>query len=249
MRLSYSRLSMFIKCGLLYRLRYVEKVPARPKPHLGFGRILHSTLGKFYMLDTNSPTLDDLLYIYDEFWETGSNTYKRYYARGVGILRRYYALNARDYYKAIYVEQPFEIPLGEHTLGGRFDRVDQIGDDAYEVIDYKVSSHVPGQTEINSDPQLGIYALAFKLATGKLPIVSFYFLPRNIKVTSERTEGEILRIKAMLDEIVTKMMSGEHFEPREGVECKWCDYKRYCPLKTKNPIEIPERQFQPELTL
>jgi len=55
MQLSYSRLSAFISCGLLYRLRYIEKIPARPKPHLGFGRILHSALDKFYSLEADNP--------------------------------------------------------------------------------------------------------------------------------------------------------------------------------------------------
>jgi len=248
MQLSYSRLSAFINCGLLYRLKYIEKMPARPKPHLGFGRILHSTLDKFYSLDTDRPTLDDLIRLYKGYWKVGSNSYKRHYAKGLSILKAYYQLNIEDYNKAVYIEQPFLIPIGEHTLAGRFDRVDRIGESDYEIIDYKAAKQVPEQSEVDSDLQLGIYALAFKLTTGRLPLVSFYFLPKNVKVMSERTEENLYRLKSGLRSIVDKMMSSEHFEPQKGIECKWCDYKRYCPLKTEAPLEIPRREFQPELT-
>jgi RecB family exonuclease len=247
MRLSYSRISTFISCGFLYRLKYVEKIPARPKPHLGFGRILHSTLDKFYSLDTHRPSLDDLLRIYRDYWKTGSDAYKKHYDRGLHILKRYYELNIEDYDRTVYVEQAFEIPVGRHMLSGRFDRVDQTGYDEYEIIDYKAAKQVPDQLQVDSDLQLGIYALAFMLTTGKLPLVSFYFLPRNIKVTSRRSEKEIYRMKSGLDSIVARLMSGEGYEPQEGDECKWCDYKRYCPIKTEVPLELPMREFQPEL--
>ena len=246
-QLSYSRLSAFMNCGLLYKLRYVEKIPARPKPHLGFGRILHSTLDKSYNLDTDHPTFDDLRRLYKSYWRTDSDAYKKHYAKGLRILERYYELNIWSYDRAVYVEQPFEIPIGDHTLAGRFDRIDRIGDDDYEIVDYKAAKRVPPQAEVDADLQLGIYALAFKLTTGKLALVSFYFLPRNVKVTSRRTESELHRLKSGLHSIVDRMLSGEHFDPQGGVECKWCDYKRYCPLKTETPLKLPRREFQPEL--
>jgi len=247
MKLSYSRISSFINCGFLYRLKYIEKIPARPKPHLGFGRILHSALNKFYALNTDRPSLDELLQIYKGYWKIGSESYKRHYAKGLLMLKRYYEINIEDYYRAVYTEQPFEIPIGSHTLAGRFDRVDRIDNNTYEIIDYKAAKKIATQAEIDSDLQLGIYGLAFKLTTGKLPLLSFYFLPKNVKVTSERTENEVYRLKAGLDSIADKLLSGEHFEPQEGIECKWCDYKKYCPLKAKDPLPLPKREIQPEL--
>jgi len=247
MQLSYSRISTFVNCGFLYRLKYIEKIPARPKPHLGFGRILHSTLAKFYSLDIDDPSLNDLLRIYKGYWKTGTDAYNRHYDRGLPILRRYYELNIGDYDRTVYVEQPFEIPIGYHVLSGRFDRVDRIGHDEYEIIDYKAAKQVPEQSEVDANLQLSIYALAFRLTTGKLPLVSFYFLPENVKVMSRRSEKEIHRMKTGLDSIVDRLMSGEGYAPREGDECKWCDYKHYCPLKTETPLELPRRVFQPEL--
>ena len=247
MRLSYSRVSAFMNCGLLYRLKYIEKVPARPKPHLGFGRILHSTLARFYSLDAACPTFDDLLQIYRGYWKPEGDPYEKHYPKGFHMLETYYKLNIGDYEKSIYIEQPFSLPIGNHVLAGRFDRVDRIGDDDYEIVDYKAAKCVPTQNEVDANLQLGMYALAFRLATGKSPLVSFYFLPKNVKVTSARTESDICRLESGLNAIVDKLISGEHFEPREGIECKWCDYKRYCPLKTDVPLEPPRRAFQPEL--
>ena len=249
MKLSYSRLSAFINCGFLYRLKYVEKIPARPKPHLGFGRILHSTLNRFYSLDTDRPSLDDLLRLYKGFWKIESESYKRHYAKGLLLLKEYYRLNIEDYHKAIYTEQPFEIPIGNHMLAGRFGRVDRLDNNTYEVIDYKAAKQIATQPEVDGNLQLGIYGLAFKLTTGKLPLLSFYFLPKNVKVTSRRTDTDIYRLKDGLDSIATRLVSGEHFEPQDGIECKWCDYKKYCPLKTSDPLPLPKRDIQPDLLL
>lgn len=252
MRLSYSRLSAFINCGFLYKLKYVHRIPSRPKPHLGFGRILHSTLNRFYNLNFDAPSLNDLLRIYRESWRTGADAPSKSYDRGLHILRRYYELNIEHYHKAVYIEQPFEIPIipiGYHTLAGRFDRVDRIDNDTYEIIDYKVARHVPPQSEVDSNLQLGIYSLAFRLTTGKLPILSFYYLPENAKVTSRRTDRELTRIRSGLDSIVSKLMSGEHFEPHEGMECKWCDYKQYCPSKAESPLPLPRGAAQLEFTI
>ncbi|MFC1718577.1 RecB family exonuclease [Candidatus Poribacteria bacterium] len=249
MKLSYSKLSSFMSCGFLYRLKYIEKIPARPKPHLGFGRILHCTLDKFYSLDTHAPSLNDLLRIYKGYWKIGSTSYERHYAKGLRILERYYELNMGERHRTVYVEQPFSIPIGRHMLAGRFDRVDCIDENTYEIIDYKAAKQVATQEQVDSALQLGIYGLAFKLTTGKLPLLSFYFLPENTKVTSKRTDSDIYRLKAGLDAMVEKLMSGEHFESQEGVECKWCDYKSYCPLKTETPLELPSREIQPELEL
>jgi hypothetical protein len=149
-----------------YRLKYIEKIPARPKPHLCFGRILHCALDKFYSPDTDRPSLDDLLRIYKGYWEIGSDSYNKHYAKGHRILREYYELNIDAYDNVVYVEEPFGIPIGNHTLVGRFDRVDQIGDDDYEIIDYKAGKRVAIQSEVDADLQLGIYALAFRLTTG-----------------------------------------------------------------------------------
>lgn len=225
----------------------MEKIPSRPKPHLGFGRILHSTLSKFYNLNTESPSLSDLLKLYRSYWKSEGEMYKRHYTKGVDILKKYYEVNINDYHKVVYIEQPFEIPTGGHILSGRIDRVDRIERDDYEIIDYKVATEVATQAEVDSDLQLGIYGLAFKLTTGKLPLLSFYFLPKNVKVTSQRTEREIFRIKSGLDSVVERLISGEHFEPQEGIECKWCDYKKYCPKKTENPMPLPIREKQPDL--
>jgi len=46
--MSFSKLSTYRRCGFQYRLRYVERIPSRPKTHFRFGGVLHSVLGRFY---------------------------------------------------------------------------------------------------------------------------------------------------------------------------------------------------------
>ena len=151
-----------------------------------------------------------------------------------------------NYVSFLHPEIPIHCGEAAHAI---LKAVNDSGERAIEneIIDYKAAKHVSTQSEVDTDLQLGLYALAFKLTTGKLPLVSFYFLPANVKVTSRRTEDAIRRMRSGLDTIVDRLMSGEHYDPQEGIECKWCDYKRYCPLKTETPLDPPRRDFQPEL--
>ncbi len=62
-----------------------------------------------------------------------------------------------------WVERKFDFQIGPHHLRGRVDRVDELPDGGYELIDYKTGDPRP-QQELESDIQLAIYRLAAREA-------------------------------------------------------------------------------------
>ena len=62
-----------------------------------------------------------------------------------------------------WVERKFDFQIGPHHLRGRVDRVDELPDGGFELIDYKTGDPKP-QRELESDIQLAIYRLAAREA-------------------------------------------------------------------------------------
>lgn len=243
MQLSYSKLSTFSQCGFRYKLRYLDRVPVKPKPYLRFGSVLHSVLGKFYLYPgEGKPELDYLLSLYQETWPLPNKGQRKHYERGPEILKEYYARNIASWRPPLWAECVFNVPIGEHTLTGVFDRVDELGDRKYEVIDYKAQKAVPTQEEVDADLQLTLYALAFQKITGEIPhLLSVYHLRENRKLTTVRTGENLHWVTSEILRIAGRISRGKDFQPEEGQSCKWCDYVAYCPVKAEAPLPLPEK--------
>lgn len=110
-------------------------------------------------------------------------------------------------------EQPFTVPLGQTLkIGGRIDRVDDLGNGEIEVIDYKTGATIPSQREVDKNLQLCFYALAatkipmepFNKTPDKIKL-SLYYLEQQEKMSTVRTakqlEGAVAEIYKVKEEI------------------------------------------------
>jgi len=242
MKLSYSKLATFLDCGLRYRLQYVEKLPGKPKPHLRFGKSLHQALHQFYTFPgTGKPDREYLLDAYRAAWPRPNEGSRRFREQGLQLLECFYEVNIATYQRPYWVEEPFRVPIGEHRFVGRFDRVDHLGGNRFQVIDYKAERTVPAQTEVDEDLQLSLYALAFAKLTGEIPSLVIYHLRTNAQIPTTRTQAYLARIEGQVVDAAERMLAGEALEPRRCKECRWCDYRRYCPLQGDDPEPIPQK--------
>jgi DNA helicase-2/ATP-dependent DNA helicase PcrA len=104
--------------------------------------------------------------------------------------------------KTIGLEQTFTVPLGKDLkIGGRLDRVDDLGNGEIEIIDYKTGATIPSQKDVDKNFQLSFYALAAtKIPTepfrkiGGAPDkikLSLYFLDTQEKISTIRTAKQL----------------------------------------------------------
>ena len=251
MQLSYSKISSFLDCGWRYKLRYVSKVPSKPKPYFRFGSVLHSVLGRFYLYPgEGKPSLDYLLSLYQERWPQSDGKSQTNRETGERILREYYDRNIAHWRPPMYAECIFNVRIGRHSLTGVFDRVDRHEDGRIEVIDYKAQRRVPSQEEMDEDLQLSLYALGFEEMTGRIPDqLSIYHLRENRKLSTMRTSEQLSEVREIVLDIGDRIFNRRGFVPKENRECQWCDYISYCPLKTEEPLEAPMPPVQMELEL
>jgi len=235
--LSFSQVDVFDKCPLLYRYRYIQKIPAPPAAAAVFGSTIHQTLRDFYQaaLDGKKPTKKNLLTILEKNWLDEGYASKVHERRmkkeAERMLKKFYDKGYDPDRLPKYLEQQFVIKAKTGLrIGGRIDRIDETKS-GMEIIDYKTGK-VIDQKDLDKSLQMSVYALA---ATdpgvlGQNPedvILSFYFLDKGEKKSTSRTKEQLVKAKKEIVE-KAKEIEKSKFEPTPGVWCDFCEYRLIC---------------------
>ena len=236
--LSYTRISTYLTCPLQYKYRYVLKIPVPISSAASFGSSIHLALQKFYEMvrARKKVTKKDLLNILDKVWLPVGYKNRAFeekmYQRGEKMLTDYFD----KFYQAkeipLELEQLFTIRLDDKLkIGGKIDRVDDLGQGKIEIVDYKTGK-MKSPKEIKDDLQMTVYAMA---ATDKgiyhkqieEVILSFYFLGNQEKISSTRTKEQLDSAKERLIEIAREIEAGK-FKAKVGTWCTFCDFRLIC---------------------
>jgi RecB family exonuclease len=192
--------------------------------------------------------------------EDGVNE-QEYYNKAVKMIQDYYKSFVENvpYKRAYKIEEYFELPIGKKGLmTGYIDKIDELPDGNYEILDYKTEPKWPGEKIMEDHKlQLAIYWWACK--EGKITPVppaalSLWMLQFDKKVTfypqkfgmpkedsvidMDKMMNEIVeRIDSTVDEIKSaefKYKSGSKpddvFVPKKNDYCSNCDFRHDCPL-------------------
>lgn len=242
--LSYSQIETFRVCPLHYKLKYIYKIPTPPSASASFGTSIHNTLKNIYEMGSAknlnkrslSRILDKLL---KSNWIREGYLSKKheeeFFEKGVNYLKEYLKKNAPHESKTISLEESFIIPVSKDLkIGGKIDRVDDLGNGKVEIWDYKTGANVPTQKDVDHDLQLTFYALAATTlkgkSFGKKPediLLTLYYFDGQKKITTTRTEGDLIKAKEEIlrwrDEI-----EKSDFKCSGGFLCQNCEFKLFC---------------------
>jgi DNA helicase II / ATP-dependent DNA helicase PcrA len=246
--LSASDIDLYRTCPLKYKFARVFAIPQEPTINQRFGILIHQVLERFHserlradaLMEAAgsqppppSPagSLDRLLALFEAGWRrTGfgsSDDELQYRDRAVAALARYHEHQQRSESRPVWLERSFAFAIGSHQLRGRVDRVDQLPDGGYELIDYKTGERRTGSGE---DVQLALYRLGAREAWQvETELGSYWYVLEDERVPvpaapddAERVERTVLEVAAGIE--------GQDFEPRPSYEiCSWCDYRLICP--------------------
>lgn len=234
--LSYTKISDYENCPLKYKYKYILNVPTLPSHALSFGSTIHETLKLFHERSLfKEVSLKELYEIYEEKWEPlgylDKEHRKNRFDAGKDVLKKYYE-NLDKTKKPVGLEKSFTIKIDGICFYGRIDRIDKIGKDEVEIIDYKTGKSKE-QKAVDRDKQVTLYALGAKEALGLKPTkMTVHFVEENLKISTTRTEEDIEKAVEEVKEIVGEIKKGK-FEPNSGFLCGWCDYKDICPFRDK----------------
>lgn len=241
--LSYSQIQTFRMCPLHYKLRYISKIPTSPSSALSFGQSVHLALRDLYVLKNQKEKLDRnrILELLKKNWIREGYSEKLHeqemYKRGEEYLLNFFETQFNPKIPTLMIEESFTIPLLNKErflkIGGKIDRIDDLGNGQIEIVDYKTGK-IPTQTELDTNLQLSMYAMA---AT-EIPnppfnrnidnvILTLYYFDTQLKVQTKRTKKQLDEEKEKIL-VIAREIEESDFLCSDNKFCKTCEYRMFC---------------------
>ena len=235
--LSATDIELYRTCPLKYKFARVFGIPQEQTINQRFGIAIHQVLERFHSQETTGGgepgSMERLMSLFNVAWRRAgfgdSDDEMQYRERAIEALRRYHARAVSSPASPRWVERKFDFQVGPHHLRGRVDRVDQLPDGGYELIDYKTGSPKP-ERELESDIQLAIYRLAAREAWRLDSAAgSYWYVLDDEKVAVGGSPDDLERVESTVLEVGEGILD-QDFEPRPSPQiCSWCDFRLICP--------------------
>lgn len=179
---------------------------------------------------------DELVKIYEKNWidEWYENKKQKdeYYKLGRKIIKDFYKEFSKNPPKILKInntfalEMPFNLKVGDYTLYGVVDRIDEEEGGA-AIVDYKTGKS-KDKLETDDKEQLLIYQIAseeiLKIKPKKL---IYHYLNDGKKASFIGSEKEKEKLKEKIIQEIEEMKKSD-FKATPGWQCSFCDFKDIC---------------------
>jgi putative RecB family exonuclease len=253
---SASRLYLWLKCPLAFKLRYVDGIRTPSPPSLFLGKQVHDALEFFYRHRQFGISLDcdSVLKRITDVWDQAAVTEDMRFAsieeegklkmKAVDLVSAYLKSVAADEAMPVLVETSLECPLVDPATGedlgisllGIVDLV--LGTDEGPIIcDFKTAARSSQSSEIMHEIQLSCYSYMYRQMTGEseagLEIRSL-IKTKTPKIEthcySPRSESHFRRLFAVIRDYLDDL-DKRRFTYRPGFGCSMCDFRdTHCSL-------------------
>jgi len=256
-KFSFSQIDLYLRCPKAYEFCYVKKIPQKFSIYAHFWSIIHNVLQKFFELkkenleapqlfwdlfwdpekNYSDDSLEKLLEIFNEkfnwenFWDEAENFFERW----KNILENFFydEKNFSDEKKIPFlIEKKFQIDFWDFFINWRFDRVDKIWENSYEIIDYKTWK-LRTKNLVKEDLQLWLYCVALQRNWYNPEKAHLYFLDHWEKFYFEITKENLEKSKETCKKFFENLNKKNFPAKAEKSKCKHCSYKNYCEFKEK----------------
>ncbi|HEX9030673.1 MAG TPA: ATP-dependent DNA helicase [Streptosporangiaceae bacterium] len=161
-RVSPSQVDKFVTCGLRWLLE--SAVGASPPSTTGhLGTVIHAAAA----LVAEGADASDIARRIDEIWhqlDFGSPWYSSKQRDNADqMVGKFLDWHRRNERELIAVEQKLRVRIDNVLISGQVDRLERDTDGSAIVVDLKTGSSKPSATELERNPQLGVYQLAVLL--------------------------------------------------------------------------------------
>lgn len=234
---SQTDLDTYISCPKQYRYKKILKIKVHPVAALSFGNAIHNSLRAYFDFKKRGekPDIKELL---EKYWVSGGFDSKAQEAErkkeGLNALKEIEpTLSKLDPEK---MEWPFNFPLPSgDRLRGRIDRVDRVGEELVEIVDYK-TGNPKEESAVKKDLQLGTYILAIEsLTKDRVKQVTLDYLVYQKKVSITRDKFELDKVKEKITEAINRLkqdLAEDKFTAKpDKMKCLYCDFKSICPYR------------------
>ncbi|MBA3725121.1 MAG: PD-(D/E)XK nuclease family protein [Armatimonadetes bacterium] len=238
--LSPSKITTYLACPVKYRWTYIDargKWFLRAKNYYSFGLSLHSALQRFHdSNDLGVTTTEETIASLEENWVSAGygspEEAAEALAEGREIVSQYLesAAVAGSEVPPLFVEKQLSLDMGDFTLVGRVDRVDELPDGTLEIIDYKSGSRF-SEEELLQDVAMNSYHLLVrKLMPDRRILLTIHMLRAGERITVEQTTEQLDQFAEDVKAIGIEILDREYHEidPLPKALCNFCDFLPLC---------------------
>lgn len=256
-KFSFTQLKAFENCPLQYKFAHILHIPLEDEKNRNYGKTIHKVLQQFLTLYNErrakeqinllgpavKKTLGELVScdeligllekIWAPVWYENEAEKEQKYIEAKRTLKAFYDILEKESPNPVYLEQSFNLKIGEYTVRGNIDRIDKLTDGAIEIIDYK-TGRAKTEEKIKKDDteQLYIYQLAAEeVLKEKVARLSFYYLENNTKISFEPDADELLRVKEKIHGTIKEIQTSDFTATPDKNTCSHCDFRNICNFK------------------
>jgi len=212
-----------------------------------YGAVMHRVLRAFYdSVRFRRPMADEAVIqcFLDDLAQAGlRDPYQHdlYQRQGVQQVQDFLAAFRRTPApRVLHTEEFFEVKVGEVSVVGRIDRIDELAAGKVVITDYKTGK-AQSQGDSDESLQLSIYALAAREKWGyRADHLAFYNLEGNTPVVTRRSDLQLEEAKCRIVK-VAQDVEAQKFDPNPGFHCRFCAYRNLCPATEKRLQELPTK--------
>ena len=244
--LSFTQLSMFLRCPRQYEFRYIQGIKRPPSGSLVVGKSWHKAVELNYLQKIKSETDLPLEDVQDCF----SDTFEQAFAEEVnldagenpGQLKDQGILITTEHHKTIapkvhpfLVEQDFNLDLGSnfpYTLKGFWDVIERDG----VIVDNKSYGRTPTQSDLDKDIQFTAYATAYRAINQKTELglrmdcIIKNKVPKAVQFHTKRTNVDCRWFLVLVEKVAQAIQSGIFPPNPTSYLCseRFCGYWNEC---------------------
>ena len=166
-----------------------------------------------------------------EDWYEDRKQMEDYKEKGRKALKEFYKKYEKELVVPKYLEQFFNLRIKENTVIGVIDRIDEIGKNEVELVDYKTGK-VRDKLYPEDKEQLLIYQMAVEQIFPENPVkLSYYYIEGNKKVSFLGTAKDLIRVENKIIKIIGDIKESSFPATPSKQKCKFCDFKGICEHK------------------
>jgi len=255
-RFSFTQLAAFRSCPLQYKFAHVYRIPILGSFHKSFGQSIHLAFHDILKLHLDrgaakqtslfdaAPTeavttgfrvtLDEALQIFEDRWidewYTNRIEHDKYKKEGREAVRRAWEVWNVTPPPVRALEQSFDWRLGEHSIKGSVDRIDDLPQGGVAIYDYKTGAPKTGDDlERKDKEQLWIYQIAMEERGLDVKKLAYVYVRGGGEADVECLQGEAR--EAFREDIEARMRDilASRFPPKPSTfTCQFCDFKNIC---------------------
>jgi putative RecB family exonuclease len=250
--LTPSKISAYTSCALAFRFSVIERRPEPPSLPAVRGTLVHRGLQRLFT-DTEPGERDreragvELRAAFgemaddDEMAGLGLDDEGRAtLLRDAEVLvDRYFELEDPGTVTPAGVEVDLRTEMDGLVLRGIIDRLDQLPDGRYAIIDYK-TGRAPRSDQAKSKLSgVHLYALLCEQVLGVRPsVVRLLYLRDRVVVSAEPTDLSMRTVRLRAGAVwkaIERACETADFRPSPSGLCNWCAFKQNCPVYGGDP--------------